>query len=253
MSRFKNEVAHLQAHVKTLRLAGAALFVVALLLGFGWWSAPKSLTIHVPPDLRSGSTRKWWDVPPESVYAFTFYIWQQAQRWPTNGEQDYPRNLHALSAYFTPSCRAFLQQDYEFRRSNGELRQRARHLRDSRPRLRRRSRRARARRVGERLDRHAGRERRRVPGRRAGQARARALRAEGRAWTSIPSAIPSASCWTAMHVRPSASKPLPPPAPAGKSASPGANLQETPHEALLPSGPGRRPVVPGFRARGPCR
>tara|TARA_R110001583_G_scaffold195118_1_gene369384 strand:+ start:125018 stop:125710 length:693 start_codon:yes stop_codon:yes gene_type:complete len=126
MSRFKNEVVHLQAHVKTLRHFGAALFVVALLLGFGWWSAPKSLTIHVPPDLRSGSTRKWWDVPPESVYAFTFYIWQQAQRWPTNGEQDYPRNLHALSAYFTPSCRAFLQQDYEFRRSNGELRQRVR-------------------------------------------------------------------------------------------------------------------------------
>ena len=126
MSRFKNEVTHLQAHVKTLRLGAAALFVVALLLGFGWWSAPKSLTIHVPPDLRSGSTRKWWDVPPESVYAFTFYIWQQAQRWPTNGEEDYPRNLHSLSAYLTPSCRSFLQQDYEFRRSNGELRQRVR-------------------------------------------------------------------------------------------------------------------------------
>ena len=80
MSRFKNEVAHLQAHVKTLRLGAGALFVVALLLGFGWWSAPKDLTIHVPPDLRSGSTRKWWDVPPESVYAFSFYIWQQVQR-----------------------------------------------------------------------------------------------------------------------------------------------------------------------------
>ena len=126
MSRFRNEVMHLQAHVKTLRLGAAALFVVALLLGAGWWSAPKSLTIHVPPDLRSGSTRKWWEVPPESVYAFTFYIWQQAQRWPTNGEEDYPRNLRALSTYFTPSCRAFLQQDYEYRRSNGELRQRVR-------------------------------------------------------------------------------------------------------------------------------
>ncbi|KAG0753078.1 hypothetical protein G6F24_013197 [Rhizopus arrhizus] len=126
MSRFKNEVAHLQAHVKTLRLGAGALFVVALLLGFGWWSAPKSLTIHVPPDLRSGSTRKWWDVPPESVYAFSFYIWQQVQRWPTNGEEDYPRNLRALSAYFTPSCRAFLQQDYEYRRASGELRQRVR-------------------------------------------------------------------------------------------------------------------------------
>ncbi|NQC15951.1 TIGR03746 family integrating conjugative element protein, partial [Pseudomonas aeruginosa] len=32
MSRFRNEVAHLQAHVKTLRLGAGALFVVALLL-----------------------------------------------------------------------------------------------------------------------------------------------------------------------------------------------------------------------------
>ena len=39
MSRFKNEVAHLQAHVKTLRLGAGALFVVAPLLGLGWWSA----------------------------------------------------------------------------------------------------------------------------------------------------------------------------------------------------------------------
>ena len=126
MSRFRNEVAHLQAHVKTLRLGTGALFVVALLLGFGWWSAPKDLTIHVPPDLRSGSTRKWWDVPPESVYAFTFYIWQQVQRWPTNGEEDYARNLRALSSYLTPGCRTFLQQDYEYRRTSGELRQRVR-------------------------------------------------------------------------------------------------------------------------------
>ena len=102
MSRFRNEVHHLQAHVRTLRLGAGALFVVALLLGFGWWSAPRQLTIHVPPDLRSGSTRAWWDVPPENVYAFAFYVWQQVQRWPTDGEQDYPRNLHALSAYFTP-------------------------------------------------------------------------------------------------------------------------------------------------------
>jgi integrating conjugative element protein (TIGR03746 family) len=126
MSRFRNEVLHLQAHVKSLRLALGLLFLVAALLGFGWWSAPKALTLHVPPDLRSGSTRKWWDVPPESVYAFTFYVFQQMHRWPANGEEDYPRNLKALSAYLTPSCRAYLQQDYETRRNNGELRQRVR-------------------------------------------------------------------------------------------------------------------------------
>ena len=126
MSRFRNEVAHLQAHIKTLRLAAGALLLIALVMGGGWWSAPRDLTIHVPPDLRSGSTRPWWDVPPESVYAFTFYVWQQLHRWPSNGEEDYARNLHALSPYFTPACRAFLQADYDYRRSTGELRQRVR-------------------------------------------------------------------------------------------------------------------------------
>lgn len=126
MSRFKNEVVHLQAHIKTLRLGTVALFTLTLVLGFGWWSAPRDLTIHVPPDLRSGSVRKWWDVPPESVYAFTFYIFQQLNRWPTNGEQDYARNIHALSPYLTPACQAFLRLDYEQRRNAGELRQRVR-------------------------------------------------------------------------------------------------------------------------------
>ena len=97
MSRFKNEITHLQAHIKTLRLGAGALVVVALVMGGGWWSAPRDLTIHVPPDLRSGSTRKWWEVPPESVYAFTFYVFQ-----------------------------TFLRADYDYRRSTGELRQRVR-------------------------------------------------------------------------------------------------------------------------------
>lgn len=126
MSRFKNEVLRLEAHIKTLRIGASVLVLLALVMGVGWWSAPRDLTIHVPPDLRSGSTRKWWDVPPESVYAFTFYVWQQLNRWPTNGEEDYARNLHALSPYFTPACRAFLQADYDYRRNAGELRQRVR-------------------------------------------------------------------------------------------------------------------------------
>lgn len=126
MSRFKNEVLRLDAHIKTLRLGASVLVVLALVMGVGWWNAPRDLTIHVPPDLRSGSTRKWWEVPPESVYAFTFYVFQQLNRWPTNGEEDYARNLHALSPYFTPACRAFLQADYDYRRNTGELRQRVR-------------------------------------------------------------------------------------------------------------------------------
>ncbi|RUT42380.1 TIGR03746 family integrating conjugative element protein [Pseudomonas sp. PAMC 29040] len=128
MSRFKNEITHLQSHIKTLRLGLGALLVIALVMGGGWWSAPRDLTVHVPPDLRSGSTRKWWEVPPESVYAFSFYIWQQLQRWPTNGDEDYARNIHVLAPYFTPACQTFLRNDYEYRRTAGELRQRVRGL-----------------------------------------------------------------------------------------------------------------------------
>jgi integrating conjugative element protein (TIGR03746 family) len=126
MSRFKNEVEFLQSHVSSLRRVIVALLLVNVLLGFGWWQAPTMLTIHIPPDLRSGSTRKWWDVPPENVYAFSLYIWQQVQRWPANGEVDYPQNLVKLGNYLTPSCRDFLQEDFAFRKSNGELRRRVR-------------------------------------------------------------------------------------------------------------------------------
>ncbi len=126
MSRFKNEVAHLKSHVKTLRFSLLALLVLALALAGGWWSAPKKLTIHVPPDLRSGSTRPWWEVPPESVYAFTFYIFQQLNRWPSDGETDYARNIHALSPYPTPACHAYLQNDYALKRDSGELLRRVR-------------------------------------------------------------------------------------------------------------------------------
>ncbi|CAB5671045.1 integrating conjugative element protein, PFL_4703 family [Delftia tsuruhatensis] len=126
MSRFRNEVTHLQGHIRSLRLGLGALLLLALMLGGGWWHAPRDLTIHVPPDLRTGSSRQWWDVPPESVYVFAFYVFQQLNRWPANGEDDYPRNLYALAPYLTPGCRAFLQADFEHRRNAGELRQRVR-------------------------------------------------------------------------------------------------------------------------------
>lgn len=114
------------AHIYSLRLVIGLLIALGLYMAYGWQTAPRDLTIHVPPDLRSGSTRQWWDVPPESVYAFGLYIFQQMNRWPVDGETDYEDNIIRLSGYLTPSCKAYLQKDFELRRNSGELRKRER-------------------------------------------------------------------------------------------------------------------------------
>lgn len=126
MSRFLKLADSQRAHILSLRIALVVMGAICVFLGFGWWSAPRDLTIHVPPDLRSGSTRKWWDIPPESVYTFGFYIFQQINRWPNDGEQDYDSNIDRLTNYLTPSCKAYLRSDFEFRRNSGELRKRVR-------------------------------------------------------------------------------------------------------------------------------
>lgn len=126
MSRFKHALAARDAHILTLRLAVGVCLLVCVGLWYGWQSAPERLTIHNPPDLRAGSTRKWWEVPPGDVYTFSFYIFQQLNRWPVNGEADYPRNLSALRAYLTPACQAWLERDFRRRQDRGELRDRVR-------------------------------------------------------------------------------------------------------------------------------
>ncbi|RCV86911.1 PFL_4703 family integrating conjugative element protein [Billgrantia montanilacus] len=121
MSRYRHALAGRDAHITTLRGIILVLVVICGGLWWGWKAAPENLTIHNPPDLRSGSTRAWWEVPPSSVYAFGFYVWQQIQRWPTNGEADYERNLYSLQHFLTPSCRIELERDYERRLSRNEL------------------------------------------------------------------------------------------------------------------------------------
>ncbi|APQ05707.1 TIGR03746 family integrating conjugative element protein [Pseudomonas syringae pv. actinidiae] len=126
MSRFLKLADSQRAHITSLRMAIVLLALLALGLGIGWYRAPQDMTIHVPPDLRSGSTRLWWDVPPQSVYTFGLYIFQQMNRWPVDGEQDYQANITRLDSYITPACKQYLQSDFELRRSSGELRKRVR-------------------------------------------------------------------------------------------------------------------------------
>lgn len=126
MSRYKNGLAQRDSHIMSLRVTICILCLVIGAMWYGWKSAPDNLTITNPPDLRSGSTRAWWEIEPSAVYAFAFYVFQQLNHWPTDGEVDYKRNIKALKHFFTPSCSTFLERDYENRRILGELKGRSR-------------------------------------------------------------------------------------------------------------------------------
>lgn len=57
---------------------------------------------------------------------FCFYIFQQLNSWPKNGEADYTAKIAQMSPYLTPSCQDFLNKDAEMRKNNDELRDRVR-------------------------------------------------------------------------------------------------------------------------------
>ena len=60
------------------------------------------------------------------MYLFAGYILQQLNNWKENGETDYLNKINILRSYLTPTYQAYLQQDYETRKRQGELRRRVR-------------------------------------------------------------------------------------------------------------------------------
>ena len=126
MRRYRTGIDNVRAHLRSLWAVIGLQFVVILALWFGWSQAPKQLTVHVPPDLRSGATLSVNEVPAANVYAFAFYIFQQLNRWPENGAKDYGKAIFRISPYVTPRYRAELIADLELKGRQGELAYRVR-------------------------------------------------------------------------------------------------------------------------------
>ncbi len=126
MRRYRTEIDNVRAHLRSLWVVIGLQFVVILALWFGWSQAPKRLTVHVPPDLRSGAILAADEVPPANVYAFAFYIFQQLNRWPEDGAKDYGKAIFRISPYVTPRYRAELMSDMEMKGRQGELAYRVR-------------------------------------------------------------------------------------------------------------------------------
>ncbi|MFM2588238.1 PFL_4703 family integrating conjugative element protein [Vibrio sp. TBV020] len=127
-SRFRSALAGRDSHIRTLRAGLAMMTGVAGFACYGWLSAGQDFTVHNPPDLSSGSSRPWWEVPEPNVYDFAVNLFSLINRWQKDGSQEYSRNLHLYTHYLTPQCRKVLEQDEQNKRLKGELSGRERSL-----------------------------------------------------------------------------------------------------------------------------
>ena len=130
MRRCRYEIDNVRAHVRSLWVVIAIQALVIAALWFGWSQAPRQLTVHIPPDLRSGAVLAVDEVPPANVYAFAYYIFQQLNRWPEDGAEDYGQAIFRVSAYLTPRYRADLLTELDHKGRRGELAYRVRSMQE---------------------------------------------------------------------------------------------------------------------------
>lgn len=128
MSRYRHEIDNARAHIISLWLVIIVLAIGMAYAFRGWANAPSDITLHIPPDLSSGSSVRVGEIPKPNVYGFGYYMWQQLNRWPKDGAEDFPAKLYQFSAYLTPAFRAQLLRDMDQRGRKGELTGRVRAL-----------------------------------------------------------------------------------------------------------------------------
>ena len=117
-------------HIRTLRIAVVCLIITVVAL---WWrngALQETRRLYIPPDLTQGMVTHFDEVPAPLVYTFAYYIFQQLNRWPSDGEKDYPKQIYALQGFLTPGCRSALEADMNTKQGLGELRQRVRSLQE---------------------------------------------------------------------------------------------------------------------------
>ena len=128
MRRYRHEIDNVRSHLRSLWAVIVIQTAIIMALWIGWSLAPERLTVHVPPDLRSGAVLRIQEVPSANVYAFAYYIFQQLNRWPEDGASDYGAAIFRVSPYLTPRYRADLLAELEQKGRRGELAHRVRAL-----------------------------------------------------------------------------------------------------------------------------
>ena len=122
---FTNQLENERQKSRLLGRIMIGLFLVILVQSFIYAQRQNELSIHYPPDLRSGAVMQAGDVPPSEVYLFAQYILQQLYNWDKNGQEDFPNNVSRLRYYLTPGFQQQLKDNIR-NLPYGELRERVR-------------------------------------------------------------------------------------------------------------------------------
>lgn len=121
LSRYRHVLENAYSNVRTLWCVVGIEALLIFVLIIGLIRVPSTLTVHIPPDLKSGAMVQPNEPSPANVYAFAVYIFQQLYRWPIDGATDFSNAIFALSAYLTPAYREALIAELEAKAKRGEL------------------------------------------------------------------------------------------------------------------------------------
>lgn len=126
MSQARNRLIATLDHIRSLKgvIVGLLVIVIAQWLRIGHLQDIRR--IYIPPTMNTGVVTRFDEVPPPVVYTFGLYIFQQLNRWSSDGEKDYPAQIYRLQGFLTPSCIDAFQEDMNDKRRKGELRRRVR-------------------------------------------------------------------------------------------------------------------------------
>lgn len=128
MQRYRYEIDNVRSHLRSLWTVIGLLLVAIFGFWIAWMRIPSSITVHIPPDLRAGAVLDLQEVPRANVYTFALYVFQQLNRWPEDGAEDYGKAIFRIAPYLTPNFREALISDMQTRAKQGELANRARSL-----------------------------------------------------------------------------------------------------------------------------
>lgn len=127
MQRMKTIVETQKDHITTLRIISAVAVLGMIGLWYGWASAPEEIDVHVAPNFTDGITMPVNFVPEPNVYLFANHIFQQLQRWETDGDKDFARNIYRLQYFLTPRYQRQLDAEFQQKYERGELRKKRRY------------------------------------------------------------------------------------------------------------------------------